>query len=55
MWLGSYKENNYRRPKTKRVFKDNKPRSKGQTKDSKREKYLSKLYSSNNSLKTVYM
>ena len=52
--IESYKRSNYRRSKTKRVFKDNKPRSKGQTKDLKRERYLSRLYNNNSSLKKVY-
>ena len=55
MWLESYKESNYRRSKTKRVFKDNKPRSKGQTKDPKKGRYLSGLYSNNSSLKKAYV
>ena len=51
----SYKRSNYRRPETKRGFKDKKPKSKGQTKDLKRKRHLSGLYSNNNSLKMVYI
>ena len=36
-------------------FKNKKPKSKGQTKDLKRRRYLSGLYSNNNSLKIVYI
>ena len=50
----SYKGNNYGRPGIK-DFKDKEPGSKGQTKDFKRRRYLSGLYSNSNSLKMVYI
>ena len=53
MRLESYKGSNYRRPKIK-DFKDKEPRNKGQTKDFKRRRRLSGLYSNSNSLKIVY-
>ena len=52
--LESHKGNNYRKPRIK-GFKDNELESKGQTKDFKRRKYLSGLYSNSNSLKIVYI
>ena len=54
MQLESHKGSNYRRPGIK-DFKDKEPRSKGQTKDFKRRRCLSGLYSNNNSLKTAYI
>ena len=54
MRLESHKENNYKRPKIK-DFKDKKPGSKSQTKDLKRRKYLSGLYSNSNSSKMVHI
>ena len=54
MQLESHKGSNYKRPKIK-DFKDKEPKSKGQTKDFKRRRRLSGLYSNNNSLKIVYI
>ena len=54
MQLESYKGNNYKRLKI-RDFKDKEPRSKDQTKDFKRRRHLSRLYSNSNSLKIVYI
>ena len=51
--LKSYKKSNYRRPEIK-DFKDiriNSLKSKGQTKDLNRKRYLNKLYSKINRLK----
>ena len=50
----SYKGGSYRRPKIK-DFKDKELGSKGQTKDLKKRKYLSGLYSNSNGLKIVYI
>ena len=50
----SYKKSNYRRPRIK-DFKDKEPKSKGQTKDFKRKRYLNRLYSNSNSSKIVYI
>ena len=50
----SHKGNNYKRPGIK-DFEDKESKSKGQTKDFKRRRYLSRLYSNSNSLKTVYI
>ena len=50
----SHKKSNYRRPRIK-DFKDKKPKSKGQTKDLKRRRSLSRFYSNNSSLRTVYV
>ena len=47
-------KNNYKRPKIT-DFKDKEPRSKGQTKNLKRKKHLSRLYSNSNSSKIVYI
>ena len=54
MQLESYKGNNYKRPKI-RDFKDKKLGSKGQTKNFKRRRRLSGLYSNNNSLKMAHV
>ena len=54
MRLKSHKGNNYGRPKIK-DFKDKEFRNKGQTKDLKRRRYLSRLHSNSNSLKIVYI
>ena len=54
MRLESYKKSNYKRLGI-RDFKDKKPGSKGQTKDFKRRRYLSGLYSNSNGLKIVYI
>ena len=50
----SHKRSNYGRPRI-RDFKDKEPRSKGQTKDFKRRRRLSGLYSNSNSLKIAYI
>ena len=50
----SHKRSNYGRLKIK-DFKDKKPGSKGQTKDFKRRRHLSGLYSNNNGLKMAYI
>ena len=50
----SYKRNNYKRPEIK-DFKDIELKSKGQTKDFKRRRYLNRLYSNSNSLKMAYI
>ena len=54
MQLESYKGNNYKRPGIK-DFKDKEFKNKGQTKDFKRRRYLSGLYSNSNGLKMVYI
>ena len=54
MRLKSYKGSNYRRPGI-RDFKDKEPKSKSQTKDLKRRRHLSGLYSNSNGLKIVYI
>ena len=54
MWPKSYKKSNYGRPGIK-DFKDKEPGSKSQTKDFKRRRCLSRLYSNNNSLKMAYV
>ena len=54
MRLESHKGNNYKRPKIK-DFKNKELKSKGQTKDLKRRRCLSGLYSNNNGLKIVYI
>ena len=53
MRLKSHKGSNYGKPRIK-DFEDKKPKSKSQTKDFKRRRCLSRLYSNNNSLKMVY-
>ena len=53
MRLESYKRSNYKRPKI-RDFEDKELRSKGQTKDLKRRRRLSKLHSNSNGLKIVH-
>ena len=53
MWLKSYKRSNYGRPRIK-DFKDKKLENKNQTKDFKRRKHLSGLYSNNNGLKIAH-
>ena len=50
----SYKGNNYKRPGI-RDFEDKELRSKGQTKDFKRRRCLSRLHSNSNGLKIVYI
>ena len=54
MRLESHKGNNYKRLEIK-DFKNKEPRNKGQTKNFKKRKYLSGLYSNSNSLKMVYV
>ena len=54
MWLESYKGSNYRRPGIK-DFEDKESGNKGQTKDFKRRRRLSGLYSNSNSSKMVYI
>ena len=54
MQLENHKKNNYGRLEIK-DFKDKELGSKGQTKDFKKRRYLSRLYSNSNSLKTVYI
>ena len=54
MQLKSYKKSNYGRPRIK-DFKDKELGSKGRTKDFKRRRYLSGLYSNSNSSKIVYI
>ena len=49
-----YKRSNYKRPKIK-DFKDKNPKNKGQTKDFKKKRYLSRLYNTNSNLKAVYI
>ena len=53
MQLESYKGSNYKRPKIKN-FKDKESKNKSQTKDFKKRRYLSRLYSNSNGLKMVY-
>ena len=53
MRLKSHKGSNYGRFRI-RDFKDKKPRSKSQTKDLKKRRHLSGLYSNSNSLRIVY-
>ena len=48
------KKSNYKRPKIKNS-EDEELGSKGQTKDFKRERYLSRLYSNNSGSKTAYI
>ena len=55
MRLKSYKKSNCRKPRIIRISKNKKPKSKGQIKNFKKEKYLSRLYSNSNSLKTAYV
>ena len=50
----NYKGSNYKRPKI-RDFKNKEPRSKSQTKDFKRKRHLSRLYSNSNSLKIAHI
>ena len=50
----SHKGSNYKRPEI-RDFKDKELRSKGQTKNLKKRRCLSGLYSNSNSLKIVYV
>ena len=50
----SHKGSNYGRLGIK-DFKDKELRSKGQTKDLKRKRYLNRLYSNSNGLKMVYI
>ena len=50
----NYKGNNYKRLRIK-DFEDKKPGSKGQTKDFKKRRRLSGLYSNSNSLKMAYI
>ena len=54
MRLESHKGSNYGRPKIK-DFEDKELRSKGRTKDLKRRRRLSGLYSNSNSSKIIYI
>ena len=54
MQLESHKGNNYKRPGI-RDFKDKEPRSKSQTKDLKRRRYLNGLHSNSNSSKIAHI
>ena len=54
MQLESHKGSNYKRLRI-RDFKDKEPGSKSQTKDLKRRRCLSGLYSNSNGLKMVYI
>ena len=54
MRLKSYKGSNHGRSRIK-DFEDKEPRSKSQTKDFKKRKYLSGLYSNSNSSKIIYI
>ena len=55
MWRKSYKRSNYKRPEIIKNSKNKKLRGKGQIKDFKRERHLSKLYSNNNGLKIAHI
>ena len=50
----NHKKSNYKRPRIK-DFKDKEPRSKSQTKNLKKRRCLSGLYSNNNSSKIVHI
>ena len=55
MRLESYERSNYKRPEI-RDFRDKELGSKGQTKDIKKKRYLSRLYSNSNCFKNgVYI